>query len=150
MMLDSVIYVGLTRPEAFKISLTGHIIFKTSLILLLVFPLAFFVRRFRKRDNLSRGSLDIFKKLENLEKDLEKAHNELKAYAQNLEKMVEDRTSFGRRARAAHPKPKPPAVPALTSSRIQFHDQWLQGKRCRCVCPHPPPIKVETNSTLLH
>lgn len=92
MMLDSVIYVGLTRPEAFKNSLTGHVIFKTSLILMVVFPLAFFIRRFRTDLDLNRGTLDIFKKLENLEKDLEKAHNELKAYAQNLEKMVEDRT----------------------------------------------------------
>jgi serine phosphatase RsbU (regulator of sigma subunit) len=92
MMLDSVIYVGLTRPEAFKNHLTGHIIFKTSLILLVVFPLAFFIRRFRKQVDLNRGSLDIFKKLENLERDLEKAHSELQAYAQNLEKMVEERT----------------------------------------------------------
>ena len=94
MMLDSVIYVGLTRPEAFKNHITSHAIFKTVLIMLVVFPFAFFVRRFQKlKDlNLNRGSLDIFKKLENLEKDLEKAHAELKAYAHNLEKMVEDRT----------------------------------------------------------
>ncbi|MBL8034653.1 MAG: PP2C family protein-serine/threonine phosphatase [Leptospiraceae bacterium] len=94
MMLDSVIYVGLTRPGTFKNFLTGHIIFKTSLLVMMVFPLAFFIRRFRKDSdlNLNRGSLDIFKKLENLEKDLEKAHTELKAYAQNLEKMVAERT----------------------------------------------------------
>ncbi|MBV6494536.1 MAG: hypothetical protein LDLANPLL_02569 [Turneriella sp.] len=92
MMLDSVIYIGLTRPERFKQFVTGHIIFKTALILLAVFPLAFFIRRFRKDVNLNRGTLDIFKKLENLEKDLEKAHKELQEYAQNLEKMVEERT----------------------------------------------------------
>ena len=62
--------------------------------MLIVFPFAFFVQRFQKQKdlNLNRGSLDIFKKLENLEKDLEKAHAELKAYAHNLEKMVEERT----------------------------------------------------------
>ncbi|MFO1472322.1 MAG: SpoIIE family protein phosphatase [Turneriella sp.] len=94
MMLDSVIYVGLTRPEVFKNHITSHAIFKTVLIMLVVFPFAFFLRRFEKQKdlNLNRGSLDIFKKLENLEKDLEKAHAELKAYAHNLEKMVEDRT----------------------------------------------------------
>lgn len=94
MMLDSIIFIGLTRPEAFSNNFTSHVIFKTSLLLLIVFPLAFFVRRFQKQTglNLNRGSLDIFKKLENLEKDLERAHAELKAYAQNLEMMVEDRT----------------------------------------------------------
>jgi len=94
MMLDSVIFVGLTRSEAFRVNLTAHVIFKTALILLIVFPLAYFVRLFKKDSemNLVRGSLDIFKKLEVLEKDLEKAHAELKAYAQDLEKMVEART----------------------------------------------------------
>ncbi|HRP68192.1 MAG TPA: PP2C family protein-serine/threonine phosphatase [Turneriella sp.] len=92
MMLDSAIYLGLTRPHDFMSHLTGHIIFKTSLLFLSVFPLAFFIRRFRTNVNLNRGTLDIFKKLENLEKDLEKAHQELKEYAQNLEEMVEERT----------------------------------------------------------
>lgn len=92
MMLDSAIYVGLTRRAEFLNLFTGHILFKTSMLLLLVPPLSFFIARFRKQVDLNRGSLDIFKKLENLEKDLEKAHSELKAYAQNLELMVEDRT----------------------------------------------------------
>lgn len=94
MMVDSVIYVGLTRRGSFMDFLIGHFIFKTSLLVMMVFPLAFFIRRFRSDGdlNLRRGSLDIFKKLENLEKDLEKAHAELKTYAHNLEKMVEDRT----------------------------------------------------------
>lgn len=94
LMLDSVIFVGLTRPEAFANNLTSHMIFKTSLLVLIVAPLAYFIKRFKKDagDNLVRGSLDIFKKLEILEKDLEKAHAELKIYAHNLEKMVEDRT----------------------------------------------------------
>ncbi|AFM13826.1 protein serine/threonine phosphatase [Turneriella parva DSM 21527] len=94
MMFDSIVYIGLTRPEAFSNNVTGHAIFKTGILLLLVPMLAFFIRRFRRQEdlNLNRGSLDIFKKLENLEKDLERAHAELKAYAQNLEHMVEDRT----------------------------------------------------------
>lgn len=94
LMLDSVIFVGLTRSEAFATNLTSHMIFKTSLLILIVAPLAYFIKRFKKdvNDNLIRGSLDIFKKLEILEKDLEKAHAELKIYAHNLEKMVEDRT----------------------------------------------------------
>jgi len=94
MMFDSVVYIGLTRPEAFAKNVTGHAIFKSGILLLLVPMLAFFIRRFRRQEdlNLNRGSLDIFKKLENLEKDLERAHAELKAYAQNLELMVEERT----------------------------------------------------------
>ncbi len=94
MMLDSVIYIALTRPEAFAKNLTGHAIFKTAILLLVVPLLAFFISRFRRQKdlNLDRGSLDIFKKLENLEKDLERAHAELKAYAHNLEQMVEART----------------------------------------------------------
>lgn len=92
MMLDSVIFNGLTRPEIFQKSLMAHAVFKTVLLFLFVFPLAFFLRRFKRELNLNRGTLDIFKKLENLEKDLERAHAELKSYAQNLEKMVEERT----------------------------------------------------------
>jgi serine phosphatase RsbU (regulator of sigma subunit) len=94
MILDSVIYVGLTRSGSFKTNLFSHMLFKTTLLMLISFPLAFFIRRFKKQADLHlhRGSLDIFRKIENLEKDLEKAHSELKAYAQNLEKMVEDRT----------------------------------------------------------
>jgi len=94
MMLDSAIFVGLTRPEVFSSSMAAHALFKTALLLLFVFLLAFILRRFRRLSelNLNRGALDIFKKLENLEKDLERAHAELKSYAQNLEKMVEERT----------------------------------------------------------
>ena len=94
MMLDSVVFLSFTRPEAFVKSLSAHALFKTALLLLFIFPLAFILRRFRRESelNLNRGTLDIFKKLENLEKDLERAHAELKDYAQNLEKMVEERT----------------------------------------------------------
>lgn len=94
LMLDSVVFLSFTRPEVFVKSLSAHALFKTALLLLFVFPLAFILRRFRRESelHLNRGTLDIFKKLENLEKDLERAHAELKDYAQNLEKMVEERT----------------------------------------------------------
>lgn len=94
MMLDSAVFLSLTRPDVFRQGFAAHALFKTALLLLFVFPLSFFLRRFRRESelNLNRGTLDIFKKLENLEKDLERAHAELKSYAQNLEKMVEERT----------------------------------------------------------
>lgn len=94
MMLDSVVFIALTRPDEFSRNLAAHAFFKTMLLLLFVFPLAYFLTHFRRASqiNLKRGTLDIFKKLENLEKDLELAHTELQQYAQNLEKMVEDRT----------------------------------------------------------
>ncbi|MCS6971997.1 MAG: PP2C family protein-serine/threonine phosphatase [Turneriella sp.] len=94
MMLDSAAFVGLTRPEAFQRNMLSHALFKSVLLLIYVFLLSFFLRRYRRDTelNLNRGALDIFKKLENLEKDLERAHAELKKYAENLEKMVEERT----------------------------------------------------------
>lgn len=92
MMIDSLLYIGLTRSATFAPALIAHALFKSAILLLLSFPMAFFIYRFRRDGELNRGSLDIFRKLENLERDLDRAHKELKEYAQNLEKMVEERT----------------------------------------------------------
>lgn len=94
MALDSVIFVGGTRSSTFLTSLQSHLIFKTAICALLAGPLVLYVAWFERRSglHLNRGSLDIFRKLERLEQDLEQAHLELREYATGLERMVEERT----------------------------------------------------------
>ncbi len=94
MALDSVIFLGLNYPDVFLQKLPSHLIFKTIIVSVLSVPLALYLRYLKGHMhlNLNRGSLDIFRTIENLEKDLEKANKELRAYADNLEVMVEERT----------------------------------------------------------
>lgn len=94
MLLDSLIFVGGTRFDRFVITFSSHAIFKTIISAGLAIPITFYILFFKKRGNLNldRGSMDIFKKLENMEEDLAIAHEKLIDYAKNLEKKVEDRT----------------------------------------------------------
>lgn len=94
MAIDSVIFVGGTRPDKFLETLPSHIVFKTAISAFVSIPMALFIRWFQKHGNvdLKRGSLDIFRRIETLEEDLEKANAELRRYASGLEQMVEERT----------------------------------------------------------
>ena len=58
-------------------------------------PLVLYINWFQKKGNLDldRGSLDIFKKIEKLEAAIGIANQKLREYANNLELMVNDRTS---------------------------------------------------------
>ncbi len=99
MALDSIIFVGGTRAGTFWPTLQSHLIFKTAISLIIVGPLSLYIRWFERRSglDLERGSLDIFRKLERLEEDLEAANRELQRYANHLEQMVEERTEEIRR-----------------------------------------------------
>ena len=99
MALDSVIFVGGTRTGTFWPTLQSHLIFKTAICFVIAGPLTLYVRWFGKRSglNLERGSLDIFRKLERLEEDLDAANKELRRYADHLEQMVDERTEEIRR-----------------------------------------------------
>ncbi len=102
MALDSVIFLGGTRPDKFLDILPSHIFFKTAISAFVSLPMALFVRWFQKHGHvdLNRGSMDIFRRIETLEEDLEKANTELRRYASSLEQMVEERTKVIREKQA--------------------------------------------------
>jgi len=94
MLLDSFIFVAGTRWGSFASTFSSHIIFKTLIVSFITIPLSFYLNRFQRIGHLSlnRGSLDIFRMLASLEEDLEQANKELREYALNLEKNVNERT----------------------------------------------------------
>ncbi|RME89037.1 MAG: hypothetical protein D6767_09190 [Candidatus Hydrogenedentota bacterium] len=94
MILDSFIFVGLTRPDTFGKSISSHLVLKTFISLLVSTPLSAYIVFLQKRSHLklNRGILDIFSQIEDLQEDLQKAHEELKEYARTLEQKVEERT----------------------------------------------------------
>ncbi|MCB1307113.1 MAG: SpoIIE family protein phosphatase [Leptospiraceae bacterium] len=94
MALDSVMFVAGTRLDTFWTTLTSHLVFKTLVVAVLSGPLALYIRWYQRKGglDLDRGSLDIFKRIETLTEDLEKANRELREYADHLEDKVEERT----------------------------------------------------------
>lgn len=94
MILDSFIFVGITRPETFFSSMYSHLILKTLIGILVTLPLTVYLHFLQKRSHLNfhRGTLDIFSQIEDLQEDLEKANAELREYARTLEEKVEERT----------------------------------------------------------
>lgn len=94
MAFDSALYIALTRPETFVARFLPSAGIKALITSILSIPLVTYLIWFQKHGSLDlkRGSLDIFKRIQNLEDDLKLANAELKRYAENLEKMVEDRT----------------------------------------------------------
>lgn len=93
-LIDSVIFLLISRPHKFTSSLPEHLVLKTAFTVILALPLAFYIMRIRKSAHLTldRGSFDIFRKVHDLEHDLEKANAELRDYADHLEDKVEART----------------------------------------------------------
>ncbi|MBE7438695.1 MAG: SpoIIE family protein phosphatase [Spirochaetales bacterium] len=104
MFVDSLLFISLTQLEGFLRedvktlpfleTLFSHVVFKSLIVLGAAGPFALYIRWFEKRShlNLNRGTLDIFKKIEDLQEDLRKANEELREYAERLEIMVEERT----------------------------------------------------------
>jgi len=95
MVLDAVIFLGLTRTNILLKVLPSDIIVKTFISALVSIPLGLYLHWYQKKGglNLNRGSLDIFKKIKDLQGDLAKANEELREYAENLEQKVEERTA---------------------------------------------------------
>ncbi len=95
MMLDSALFVAGTRLEFFAETMFSHAVFKTLIVLVVSGPLALYMRWFQRIGNLNlkRGSLDIFRRIADLEADLKKANAELRNYADHLEDMVALRTA---------------------------------------------------------
>lgn len=102
MALDSVLFLLATRPQEFSALIGSHLLFKLPLCGLIAIPMTMYVQGFRETGklDLSRGSLDIFRKIKVLEEDLSAANEELKRYALNLERMVDERTAELRQKQA--------------------------------------------------
>ena len=95
MVLDTIIYLSIVFPKNFFSSFPTEIAIKTFIAALVSIPLGLYLLWFQKKGNLDlkRGSLDIFKKIEDLQVDLEKANEELREYADTLEQKVVARTA---------------------------------------------------------
>ncbi|MCP4136648.1 MAG: SpoIIE family protein phosphatase [bacterium] len=92
--LDSLLFLAGTRFETFFSALTSHLIFKTIIVSAVAVPFSLYVNRFKELGglDLNRGSLDIFKKLEEIKEELSVAYEHLREYAATLEKKVQERT----------------------------------------------------------
>ena len=95
MVMDTVIFLGLVFPKNLLKFFPTEVAIKTFIAALVSIPLGLYLHWFQKKGglNLQRGSLDIFKKIEDLQGDLEKANEELREYADTLELKVEERTT---------------------------------------------------------
>ena len=94
MTLDSVLYVSITENNNFTETLLSHLIVKGFISALVTVPIQLYLNRLKQLGGLTlkRGSLDIFRRIEDLEGDLEIANRELREYANKLEQKVEERT----------------------------------------------------------
>lgn len=92
--LDAVMFIAGTRIDIFFKTLASHLVYKSAIVLFLAAPLGAYISWFKKQGKLdmNRGSLDIFRRIEELEEDLSVANQKLREYAETLEEKVEQRT----------------------------------------------------------